>query len=81
MFKFVLEVELFFKSETRSTWPFNYVISVKGAISEFRVNDLKLHFIAKSVWKPDHHAHMLAFPKLLPQSWKHTIVQNVFVCC
>ena len=22
-----------------------------------------------------------AFPKLLPQSWKHRIVQNVIVCC
>ena len=22
-----------------------------------------------------------AFPKLLPQSWKHRIVQNAIVCC
>ncbi|MCI4392252.1 hypothetical protein PGIGA_G00143900 [Pangasianodon gigas] len=30
---------------------------------------------------PDRHTYMWFFLKLLPQSLKHTIVQNVFVCC
>ncbi|MCI4386398.1 hypothetical protein PGIGA_G00062040 [Pangasianodon gigas] len=34
-----------------------------------------LHFwYVQRLWTPDHHTHMRVFPKLLPQSWKHTIV-------
>lgn len=36
-------------------------------------------FVARRLWTPEHHALMCSFPKILPQSCKHTFVYNVFV--
>lgn len=33
----------------------------------------------KNIWTPDHHTHMWVFAKLVPQSWKHTVVWSAFV--
>lgn len=35
-----------------------------------------IHYVAKSMWAPDHNTHVVwpmgFYPKLFPQSWKHT---------
>lgn len=39
-------------------------------------NALQLHYMAKHLWTLGHHTTFCVFPKLLPHSRKHTIVQN-----
>lgn len=43
--------------------------------------EFERHYMAKCIWTPDHQIHMWVFSELEPQNLKHTIVENVFVCC
>lgn len=38
-----------------------------------------LNYIAKSMWTPCHQIHMCSVSKLLPQTWKHSIIKDDFV--